>query len=337
MSDSRHLVLVTGATGALGPCVVSALSEAGYRIRVLSRIPPRQGVLPDTVEVHIGDISDAQAVQAAAENCDAVMHMAALLHIANPSPAVRSEYERVNVQGTQLIVEAAHTAGAKRLVFFSTIAIYGSGGGPVLNEDCPPKPNTFYAETKLDGEQIVLAARREDGQPLGIVLRLGAVYGAHVKGNYRRLVRSLTRGQFVPVGNGANRRTLVYEKDVASAALLALQHPAAISKIYNVTDGQFHSVAEINHAICEAIGRKPPRFSIPIGPVRQVAGLIENVAGLVGLQSPINRATIDKYTEDVMVSGQRIQDELGFQPEYDLYTGWQEAVREMRDRGELPV
>jgi len=56
---------------------------------------------------------------------------------------------------------------------------------------------------------------------------------------------------------------------------------------------------------------------------------------LIGLQSPIGRATIEKYTEDIFVDGQRIQVELGFMPKYDLLTGWQETIQELRKSGKL--
>jgi nucleoside-diphosphate-sugar epimerase len=102
---------------------------------------------------------------------------------------------------------------------------------------------------------------------LGTVLRLGAVYGSRIKGNYERLTRALagnlglgnlgTRSRsfdklrmsglfghvpklpFIPIGNGLNRRTLVYDKDVGRAAALAVSHPAAAGRVFNVTDGGF--------------------------------------------------------------------------------------------------
>ena len=129
----------------------------------------------------------------------------------------------------------------KRVVLFSTIAVYGPSDGCVLNEMralknvqfvianevkqshktlilkeiatahmrlamtgseffkalemSPTHPDTFYAETKCAAEQIVLNARGADGQPLGTVLRLGAVYGARIKGNYERLTRALAVGK----------------------------------------------------------------------------------------------------------------------------------------------
>ena len=208
---------------------------------------------------------------------DAVVHMAALLHIVNPPPELGEKYERVNVGGTATVVEAAIKAGVKRVVLFSTIAVYGPSDGRVLNEMSPTHPDTFYAQTKRAAEQIVLNARGADGQPLGTVLRLGAVYGSRIKGNYERLTRALagnlgtrsrilatsgnlgTRSQFlrklghvpklpvprlpfIPVGKGLNRRTLVYDKDVGRAAALAVSHPAAAGRVFNVTDGGFHTL-----------------------------------------------------------------------------------------------
>lgn len=74
--------------------------------------------------------------------------------------------------------------------------------------------------------------------------------------------------------------------------------------------------------MCEALGRTPPRISLPVGPVRWAVSILENVGRMIGYQSPIGRATIDKYTEDIAVSGQRIQTDLGFRPQFDLKTGW---------------
>ena len=65
------------------------------------------------------------------------------------------------------------------------------------------------------------------------------------------------------------------------------------------------------------------------------AGMFEDAGRFIGFRSPIVRATIDKYTEDIAVDSRRIQTELGFKPEYDLQTGWQETVQEMRKMGDL--
>ncbi|CAN5782314.1 NAD-dependent epimerase/dehydratase family protein [soil metagenome] len=324
-------VLVTGATGALGPAVIAALQQAGYAVRILVRRPPPA---QRAVEWRQGDITDCNAVTTALAGCAAVVHMAALLHIVNPAPTLRADYEKVNVGGTANLVQAALQVGVERLVFFSTIAVYGASQGQILDETTPPHPNTLYGQTKLAAEQIVGQAQRADGQPLGTILRLSAVYGAQVKGNYQRLLHSLARGRFLPIGPGRNRRALIYDRDVAAATVLALQHPGAAGRIYNVTDGQHHTLQEIIQAITISLGRRPPRFALPVAPVRWLAGLVEDSAQLLGCQSPLGRATLDKYTEDIAINGQRIQQELGFIPRFPLASGWQDAIQTMRLRGD---
>jgi nucleoside-diphosphate-sugar epimerase len=328
-------VLVTGATGAVGPRMVRALVEAGYSVRTLSLDPPQYPALPSNVETLIGDITDEARVRAAVQEVDAIVHLAALLHIVDPPLLLSSKYEQINIGGTATVTKAALRAGTKRLVFFSTIAVYGDSAGGVLTEESPTRPDTIYAQTKLAAERIVLESERADGRPLGTVLRLSAVYGARVKGNYRRLVLSLANGRFIPIGAGRNRRTLVYDKDVARAAVLAVRHPAAAGRVYNVSDGQFYTMREIIQTICVALARTPPRFVLPARPTRLGLGFLEDAARMAGCKSPIGRATIDKYIEDIAVSSQRIQTELGFMPQFDLARGWQEAVNEMRQAGDL--
>jgi UDP-glucose 4-epimerase len=328
--NKNKMVLVTGATGAVGPRVISTLHQAGYQIRSFSFDAPTAGMFPQGVEVLIGDVTDQVAVQLAMRGVDAVVHMAALLHIVNPPTEMREKYERVNIGGTTTIIETAIKTGVRRVVLFSTIAVYGDSDGHVLNETSPTNPDTFYAQTKLAAEKIVLKARSADGHPLGTVLRLGAIYGSSIKGNYERLIQALAHHRFIPIGNGLNRRTLVYDKDVGRAAALAVSHPATAGRMFNVTDGECHTLNEIMESICTALGRKSPRLSLPVGPIRIVAGLIEKVASTIGIKSPVTRETVDKYTEDIAVDGSLIRQELGFVPQYDLKTGWEETIREMR-------
>ena len=323
-------ILITGATGAIGPNVVLALHQAGHQIRTLSVDAPATGMFPQDVEVFSGDITDTPAVQSAMQGMDAVVHMAALLHIVTPPPEMRARYEHINIGGTETVVRAAVHEGVRRIVFFSTIAVYGPSCGQVLDEMSPTNPDTMYAQTKRAAERIVLEAKDAGDQPLGTVLRLGAVYGSRIKGNYERLVRALARQRFIPVGTGHNRRTLIYDKDVARAAVLAVSHPDAGGRIFNVTDGGFHTLNEIIRSICTALGRTPPRWSLPLAPTRSVIKTIEKVSRVFGNRAPVTQETLDKYTEDIAVDGSLIQKELGFVPQYDLQAGWDDAIQEMR-------
>lgn len=322
-------ILVTGGTGAVGPRVVDALVAEGYAVRILALDAPGAGTLPAGVELRVGSVTDSDAVRAAVQGCEGVIHMAALLHIVNPSLALRAKYEAVNVGGTRTVLEAAQAAGVQRVVFFSTIAVYGYGqrGGQteVLVEESACWPDTFYGETKRAAEKLVLEARRSDGEPLGTILRMGAIYGTGIKGNYRTLALALAKHRFIPVGRGQNRRSLIYDRDVAAATVLALRMPQAAGQVYNVTDNCYHTLDEIINAICEALGRRPPRVWIPLAVARLAGFSADLLLRLLG-RRPVVRAAVNKYVEEVMVSGDKIKRELGFVPKYSLREGWRECV-----------
>ena len=324
---TRPICLVTGATGAVGPAVVRALA-AGREIRTLSRRPPAAGLFDTTVTSFIGDVSDKNAVRQAARGTDVIVHLAALLHVTNPPPERRAEYERVNVGGTAAVLDAAKTEGVGRVVFVSTIAVYGRSAGGMLDETSPARPDSFYGETKLAAEGLALDARRGDGSPLATVLRPAAVYGTRVKGNYERLVRAIACRRFVPVGPGANRRTLVFEEDLASAIALAATHADAAGRIYNVTDGGTHRMREIIAEIRAALGRGVLRWHVPVAPVRAALAI-------GGIVKPGLPHALDTYLEDVAVKGERIGDELGFRPLVGLAEGWSRAIAGMRQDGLL--
>lgn len=329
---NRPLVLITGATGAVGPLVVNAFSDAGYSVRTFSFDPPSRHMWPQNVETVIGDVTDTEAVRKAVAGANAVIHMAALLHITNPSPELKEKYDRINIGGTKNVVTEAIKAGVERMVFFSTIAVYGFSNGHILNESSPTNPVTFYAMTKLAAEKVVLSAKNNDGRNIGTVLRLGAVYGSRIKGNYERLVRALASHRFIPIGRGQNRRTLIYDKDIGSAALLAAFHPAAPGRIFNVTDGTFHTVNEIIESICFALGRKSPRFSLPLEFTRHATDLIEKISYATGLKLSVKKM-FDKYNEDIAVDGGLIRKVLNYTSCYDLQQGWLDAVMEMKKTG----
>lgn len=325
---TRPVCLITGATGALGPSVVAALSRT-HDVRTLSRQLPPAGLFRESVAIFTGDIADGIAVRRAATGADVIVHLAALLHVMNPPRAMRPEYERVNVHGTAVVVDAALTENVPRVLVLSTIAVYGYGGGTVLNEESTPHPDTFYGETKLAAERVALDAMRADGTPLATVLRSAAVYGPRIKGSYRALVDAIARRRFVPIGRGENRRTLVFEDDLAAAVALAAGHPAAAGRVYNVSDGHFHTVCEIIAAIAAGLGRRPPAWHVPVLPVR----LAVIAGGLVDARLP---RMLDKYLEDVAVEATQIQKELGFSPRFDLDHGWATTIERMRQRALLP-
>jgi nucleoside-diphosphate-sugar epimerase len=273
------------------------------------------------VEISTGDIRDAAAVRAAMRDVDVVFHMAAVLHRRVTGPELLRDYHSVNVVGTRTVAAAAAASGVRRFVHFSTINVYGPSQPPAIHTEASELgPDSEYGRTKVAAEAEVLNGRT----PAPVVLRCAAVYGPRVRANYASLINALRRRMFVPLGEGRNRRTLIHESDAARGALLAADR-TDLAGVYNLTDGEVHTLDSIIAAICEALGRRPPRFHIPAAAAHGVANLVDKVPGSGAWTGAVG-SLLRKLLEDVAVDGSRIQRELGFRPMVALREGWASAV-----------
>ena len=203
-----------------------------------------------------------------------------------------------------------------------------------ISEDTAVQPSTLYARTKYAAEQLVLAARARNGHAIGVALRLAAVYGPQLKGNYRRLIRSLQRGPALRIGSGENRRTLISEWDVGRAVLLAATHPDAAGRVYNVSDGRVHTLNQIVAVINAALGRKNRTIALPFSCARAVARLADGMLTPFGLSPGVTQA-VEKDVEDIAVDGSSFSNDLGFRPELDLANGWRRTIAELIQSGRL--
>ena len=308
------VVFVTGATGVVGSALVEILRHRGARVRALVRRP--EASLPTGVTRIEGSLDADDALRRGLEGADAVVHLAARLHLNDPSPALADAYRLVNTEATFRLASLADAAGVGRFVFASTINVYGpSAGRRPWTEVDRPRPGTLYARTKLKAEAGVLAL------PGGTVFRLAAVYGPGMKGNYPSLAGLLRRGVRVLPGDGTNRRTLIHVEDAARALALATSGDIPPG-LYNLTDGRVHTFDAIVRSLQRAVGVRPGLRYIPAGPVRAALAVPEALGRLVGQRIPA-RTLLDKLTEDVAVSGDALVAASAYRPRYrDLDAGW---------------
>ena len=312
-------VFVTGATGVLGPALVRRLVNDRVPVRALVRRP--DAPLPPGVGRVMGDLdafdgSTPDAISRALEGAGAVVHLAAKLHVNAPAAELEGLYRRVNVVATERLVSMAAAAGVETFAFASTINVFGGEApGRPWTETDEPRPDTLYAQTKYEAEQAVLA------EPGGRVLRLAAIYGPGMKGNYPMLARLLRAGLRVLPGDGTNLRTLVHVEDAAQAFALAAAG-AVPPGTYHVTDGQTHSLDAILRSMQEWQGKKPGIRYVPPGVVRAALVAPAAVASLLGRSLP-GPALVDKLTEEVAVSGDRLINGTPYHPKMtDLTAGW---------------
>lgn len=315
--------LVTGAGGFIGRALVEALAAAGEPVRAMFRTPPL--AVPPGAEAATADLSDVSALRRAAAGCTTVFHLAGRAH--DLDAAERSDVLRAaNVEGTENLLRVAAEAGVRAFVYAGSVKAMGEGAEDCLDEDAPPAPRTPYGRSKLEAEQLVLAAGGRSGMRAS-ALRLPLVYGPRMKGNLLWMLDAIERGFFPPLPHVANRRSLASVGDVVLALRLAAATPAAAGRPYIVTDGVAYSPRGIYDAMREALGKRPVSWSLPLPALRAAAELGTAVRRATGRRVPLDREALDKLLGSACYRNERIRRELGFQPVTTLEAALPEIVR----------
>lgn len=317
-------VLVTGATGFIGRTLVPVLLAQGYAVRVALR--DDRSVPPEVERAVVGEIGQATDWRAALDGVDAVVHMAARVHVMRESlPDPLSAFRAVNVDGSRRLGEAAAAAGVRRLVHLSSVKAVADESGPEpLTEETTPRPSTPYGISKLEAEQALLDAAGETG-PDVVNLRLPLVYGPGVKGNFLSLLGLCRRRLPLPLASVRNARSLLYAGNLADAVATALSTPDRLHGTYMIHDGAPLSTPDLIRAISSALGRAP--ILLPCPPrLLEVAGM------LLG-----RRAIVSRLTENLVVDDRRLRARLGWRPPFTPSDGlrgtaeWYKRTHECRD------
>ncbi|MFH5823584.1 NAD-dependent epimerase/dehydratase family protein [Georgenia sp. AZ-5] len=264
-------VLVTGASGMLGREVAAALSARGDEVTTLQRRPSGVSGARDVR----GSVEDAAVVAAATAGQDAVVHLAAKVSFAG-APA---EFERTNVGGTRILLDAARAAGARRFVFVSSpsvahtgTSIVGEGAGRAQ----PDLARGSYARTKAAAELLALAADAPGFAVLAV--RPHIVWGPGDTQLVQRVVDRARAGRLPRLDAGAALIDTTYVDNAVSAIVAALDRAEhAHGEAFVVTNGEPRPVYELLAAMCAAGGVPAPRWSVPGRLARAAGAAIEAV------------------------------------------------------------
>ena len=259
-------VLITGGSGFLGAWIVGALAEEGHEARIFDRSTERRilreivGGRADHIEMVQGDVTDAKAVAQAAQGCDAIVHLAALL-----TPACKADPvvgAKVNVIGTINVFEAAKANGITRIAYASSAAVFGPGDG------ARPEPVTLYGAFKLACEGCARAYWFDEGIA-SIGMRPTVVYGpgreVGLTAGPTLACREAVAGRPYTIGY-SGPQDLVFVGDAAAAFAAAAAWPFGGAHAFSLT-GRTADVPEIIEAIRAQVPDAAIRFEGPVVPM----------------------------------------------------------------------
>ena len=308
-------VLVTGAGGFVGSALCARLAERGYRVRAATR-SALQGSLPSSVQgIVIGDIGPQTDWTSAVEGADAVVHLAARVHMLRDTAAdPLAEYHRINVDGTRSLALAALRGSVRRFIFLSSAKVHGERSVRPFQADDEPAPADAYAVSKLAAE-MELQQTLAGSATQWTIVRPPLVYGPGVRANFLRLMSAVMRGVPLPLGAIENRRSLIYLGNLVDALQACIERPGAEGRTLLVSDGEDLSTPELVRRLAAALGRPARLLPVPVALLR--------LAGFLTGKSP----ALNRLVDSLQVDSAAIRNALNWAPPYSVDQGLGETAR----------
>jgi nucleoside-diphosphate-sugar epimerase len=328
-SSTPSSILVIGSSGFIGSHLTTLLASQGHRVVGFDHLKPGDDF---GVNRFIqGDVRDAEQLRRAMEGIDTVINLAAVHFDFGHTD---DEYFETNEGGMKALLQAMTQANVRRLIFTSSIAVYGDRDDEP-NEQTAPSPTSPYGASKLAAEHVVEQWAEQASDRQVVIMRPCAVYGERNISNMMNLIRQINSGFFLLFGSGKNPKATAYVGNLVDAIALQVSLLRPGIQVYNYADKPDLSVREIVTIIRQALGQSPRPLTLPLWLGILAAIPFELAAKLTGRNFPVSIARVKKLSQPTQVSAQRIRD-AGFQQRVDSREGLQRMVRHFQEHRTEP-
>jgi 2-alkyl-3-oxoalkanoate reductase len=307
------LNVVTGATGLIGSHLAEQLVARGERVRALVRSGSATAFLDRLgVELIPGSLHDREALRRLFAGADRVFHCAARVG----DWGVWRLYREEVIDATRNVLDACRAAAVGRVVYFSSITVYGNPrSAGQIDEDEPRgqrmRLRDHYCRSKIMAEDLAWAYG-----PDATIVRPGWCYGPRDRNSLPRIIKALLAGRVWLIGDGQNLLNLLYAGDVAAGAILAADNPCARGQAFNLcSEGELTQEAFLD-AITDALGMEHVRRHLPYRLAYSLGLVSELIGKAIFLKRPphITRYGVALVGRPTRFSTAKARMQLGWQP-----------------------
>ncbi len=332
-------VLVTGGNGFIGSNLVKRIVELGeWKARVLVlKGTPEDFLAPvrDKIEIVYGDITQSDTLPLAVRGCAIVFHLAALVTDWGP----REKFVKVIYGGTKNICDAAITAGVRRFVQMSSLAVHAYLGYRNADETTPRHNAKFYYGQAKNLAEDYLEEVFKAGKIEPIVIRPGwTIFGENDYATIYQVLENIKAGRFGTINKGRALCNHVYVQNLVDGMIHVAKHPKAAGETFIIAD-KTTTWQEFTEMLSAGIGATTPTLSTPYGVLAPIVWVWEHLWRLFRVKKPplLTMYRIGIQRRDIDFTPAKIRDRFGFQSRFTFEDGLQKTLAWYNSVSKTPV
>jgi nucleoside-diphosphate-sugar epimerase len=317
-------IKIIGASGFIGTNLLDLLQKGDYR---LTNIDKSASIKHPSI-TKIADVRDYEQLTHTITPSEWVVILAAE-HRDDVSPS--SLYYDVNVTGMQNILKALDDKDIKKIIFTSTVAIYG------LNKENPSENSTanpfnHYGKSKWEAEEMLREWHSKDSiNRTLIIIRPTVVFGPGNKGNVYNLLQQISSGKFMMIGNGENKKSMAFISNIVGFIKYCIDQNFNGYQVFNYADKPDLTTNELVLQAEKSLKRKVLPIKIPYL-LGYSGGLIfDLIAKIIGKNLPVSSIRVKKFCSTTQFSSDKMLS-TGYTPPYSLNEGLDITINSITDK-----
>lgn len=305
-------ITLIGASGFVGTRLIDLLTQNCYE---LQNIDKQQSRFHPEVTM-ITNVLDKEKMVSLLKGTDVVVLLAAE-HRDDVSPT--SLYYDVNVGGMKNTLEAMEVNGVKRIVFTSSVAVYGlNKQNP--NENHAKDPFNHYGKSKWEAEQVLQAWHETHSDWNINILRPTVIFGERNRGNVYNLLKQISGGKFLMVGKGNNKKSMAYVGNIVAFIKFLIENKTVGYDAYNYIDKPDFTMNELVNHVSKVLKRHIPATHLPFWLGMMGGYCFDALAFVTKKKLAVSSVRVKKFCATTQFDATKVQS-TGFKPPYTLGEG----------------